>query len=96
MCSCQEPPELVDAKADPERETISIERGQMIRHVLRELCEKDQQLLRRACLEEEDRDQVCREFQVTRNYLRLLLYRARLRVKGLLLTPAPKQFGAKP
>lgn len=83
-CSCDEIPEPIDSKADPERDAIASERRDTIQEVLRELSEKDQQLLRRICLEEEDRDQVCREFRVTRDYLRLLLHRARLRFKALL------------
>jgi hypothetical protein len=37
--------------------------------------------LRRVFLEEEDVDAVCAEFQITREYLRVLLHRARIRLK---------------
>lgn len=56
VCNLKEAPELVDTKADPEDEAISLERQRTIRCLLCELCEKDQRLLRRVCLEEEDRD----------------------------------------
>lgn len=87
-CSCDEIPEPVDAQADPEHQTIASERRQTVQRVLRELSEKDQQLLRKICLEEEDRDEVCREFRVTRDYLRLLLHRARVRFKAIIQSEA--------
>jgi RNA polymerase sigma-70 factor (ECF subfamily) len=83
-CSCDEIPEPVDAKADPERQTIASERRQTVQRLFRELSQKDQQLLRKICFEEEDRDEVCREFRVTRDYLRLLLHRARIRFKAII------------
>ena len=56
--------------------------------------EKDRQLLRRVFLDEEDKDQVCREFQVDRNYLRVLLHRARLRFRAALSQSTPRGFSA--
>ncbi|MFZ0413046.1 MAG: sigma factor-like helix-turn-helix DNA-binding protein, partial [Candidatus Acidiferrales bacterium] len=45
--------------------------------VLERLSAKDRQLLRRVFLEEKDKDEVCREFGVDRDYLRVLLHRAK-------------------
>ncbi len=42
-----------------------------------QLSEKDRQLLRAIFLEEKEKDQVCREFGVDRDYLRVLLHRAK-------------------
>ena len=83
-CSCDEIPELVDKRSNPEGDTIATERLETVRRVLGELNNLDQQLLRRVCLDEEDRDEICREFRITRDYLRLLLHRARLRLKALI------------
>lgn len=83
-CSCDSVPEVADTRSDPEGDTIATERRETVRRVLGELSHLDQQLLRRVCLDEEDRDQICRELRVTRDYLRLLLYRARLRFKALI------------
>lgn len=95
-CSCDEIPEPVDAKADPERDAISSECRETVQHILRELSYKDQELLRRICLDEEDRDEVCRELQVTRDYLRLLLHRARLRFKAVIQSETAKaSFGRR-
>jgi RNA polymerase sigma-70 factor (ECF subfamily) len=72
---------VVDAIPDP---TISapeaIARRQMqqeIRHILDELPEKDRCLLKALFLEERSRDEVCRDFGVTRDYLRVLVHRAK-------------------
>jgi RNA polymerase sigma-70 factor (ECF subfamily) len=76
-------PEPADLAPDPESQAVTTERKQIIRELLRELTEMDRELLRRVVLEEEDRDVICREFHVDRAYLRVLLYRARIRFKAL-------------
>lgn len=76
--------DFADPKTDPERDAITSERKRVVRRTLRELSVKDRDILRRVCLEEEERDEVCREYKVTRDYLRLLLHRARLRFRFLV------------
>jgi RNA polymerase sigma-70 factor, ECF subfamily len=49
-----------------------------VREILLEMPERDRQLLKAVFLDEKDRDEVCREFGVEREYLRVLLYRAKL------------------
>ena len=82
-------PETVEDPTDrspsAEGRMISEERTTVVRRILGELPEKDRELLRRVLLEEEDKDLVCRELQIDRNYLRVLLHRARLRFKAQLL-----------
>jgi len=48
---------------------------QKVREVLEQLPERDRRLLREIFLEERDKDEVCRDFGVDREYLRVLLYR---------------------
>ena len=48
-----------------------------VRHILDQLPEKDRHLLRSVFLEEKDKDEVCRDFGVDRDYLRVLLHRAK-------------------
>jgi RNA polymerase sigma-70 factor (ECF subfamily) len=74
-------PEPVDTAPSPERQVVTEERKQIVQRILRDLPGKDRELLRRVFLEEEDKDAVCSELGVDRNYLRVLLYRARLRMK---------------
>lgn len=78
-------PDPVDGSVSPEARVLSQERQAAVHRVLAELPEKDRRLLQRVLLEEQDKDEVCREFQVDRGYLRVLLHRARLRFKAALL-----------
>ena len=78
-------PEPLDASAGPEDQAVTAERKRIVRRLLTELPAKDRELLRRVLLDEEDKDAVSREFGVDRNYLRVLLHRARLKFKAALL-----------
>jgi RNA polymerase sigma-70 factor (ECF subfamily) len=53
------------------------EREKKVREILEKLSERDRRLLREVFLEERDKDQVCRDFGVDREYLRVLLHRAK-------------------
>ena len=61
------------------------ETEQKVRAVLEQLSERDRRLLREVFLEERDKDEVCREFGVERDYLRVLLHRAKQSFKSLYL-----------
>jgi RNA polymerase sigma-70 factor (ECF subfamily) len=66
--------------------------GEKIREILEEMPERDRRLLREVFLEERDKDAVCRDFGVDRDYLRVLLHRAKLSFKSLYL----KNMAARP
>jgi RNA polymerase sigma-70 factor (ECF subfamily) len=68
---------LASASADAVQGLISEEQRREVQRVLDELPERDRRLLRAVFLEEADRDAVCAEFQVDRDYLRVLLHRAK-------------------
>ena len=53
-----------------------------VRQILDELSEKDRRLMKALLLEERDRDEVCREFGVNREYLRVLVHRAKQAFKS--------------
>ncbi|HVI10362.1 MAG TPA: sigma-70 family RNA polymerase sigma factor [Candidatus Binatia bacterium] len=57
--------------------------GEKVREVLDQLAERDKRLLREVFLEERDKDEVCRNFGVDRDYLRVLLHRAKQAFKSL-------------
>lgn len=59
--------------------------GEKVRSILEEMPEKDRRLLREVFLEERDKDDVCRDFGVDRDYLRVLLHRAKQSFKSLYL-----------
>src|SRR3984893_8644 len=56
-------------------ETKDTER--VVRKILNELPERDRRLLQFVLLEERDKDEVCAEFGISREYLRVLLHRAK-------------------
>jgi RNA polymerase sigma-70 factor (ECF subfamily) len=63
-----------------------------VREILEEMPERDRRLLRAIFLEERDKDEVCRDFGVDRDYLRVLLHRAKRSFKSLYL----KDLAARP
>jgi RNA polymerase sigma-70 factor (ECF subfamily) len=74
---------------DPSIDVVAaMERQEMedkVRQILEELPEKDRRILKEVFLEERDKDQVCRDFGVDRNYLRVLLHRAKQTFKTTYL-----------
>ena len=54
-----------------------------VREILDQLSERDRRLLREVFLEERNKDEVCRDFGVDREYLRVLLHRAKQSFKSL-------------
>jgi RNA polymerase sigma-70 factor, ECF subfamily len=73
---------LVDSLLAKENERI-------VREILETLSERDRRLLRSVFLEERDKDEVCRELGVDREYLRVLIHRAKQAFKTSYL----KQMG---
>lgn len=63
-----------------------------VREIIEQLSERDRRLLREIFLEERDKDEVCRDFGVDREYLRVLLHRAKQSFKSLYL----KNMGNEP
>jgi RNA polymerase sigma-70 factor (ECF subfamily) len=61
------------------------EAEQKVREILEQMSERDRRVLREVFLEERDKDQVCRDFGVDREYLRVLLHRAKQSFKTLYL-----------
>jgi len=56
-----------------------------VRQILEEMSERDRSLIRSLFIEERDKDEVCRELGVDRDYLRVLLHRAKQSFKSLYL-----------
>jgi RNA polymerase sigma-70 factor (ECF subfamily) len=48
-----------------------------VREILEELPERDRRIIREIFIEERDKDDVCRDYGVNRDYLRVLLHRAK-------------------
>lgn len=67
---------MVDAAEDAFTALARGEERQSVMRVLERLSARDQSLLQAVYWEELDKDEICRKFSVSRNYLRVLQYRA--------------------
>ena len=76
--------ELPDKVLNLETLAISGETQRMVRSVLSQLPRRDQAILRSVFLEEMDKDDVCQRFGVGRDYLRVLLYRAKEKFRAAM------------
>ena len=73
------------SEQDLEEEMVSAETVAMVRRVLNDLPEKDARILRAIFIEERPKDEVCAEMHVDRDYLRVLLHRAKNQFRRLYL-----------
>jgi RNA polymerase sigma-70 factor (ECF subfamily) len=77
--------EIPDTSLDVVGALEQQELEERVRAILDEMAEKDRRILKEVFLEERDKDQVCRDFGVDRNYLRVLLHRAKQSFKTLYM-----------
>jgi len=66
-----------DQSMSPDGMVLVAETKKQVQDVLARLCAKDQKLLRAVFFEQRDKDEVCSELGVSREYLRVLLHRAK-------------------
>jgi RNA polymerase sigma-70 factor (ECF subfamily) len=64
---------------------VNEERKHQVRKVLQGLPAKDRSVLYMVFYEETDREEICRRFGIDREYLRVLVHRAKLRFRKELL-----------
>jgi RNA polymerase sigma-70 factor (ECF subfamily) len=77
--------DIADEGASAESALVSEDRKRQVRQVLDDLPAKDRELLRMVFYEEADKDEICRRFSVDREYLRVLVHRAKARFRKKLL-----------
>lgn len=77
-------PETMDESPNQETAMVSSQQKSQVRKILDSLPEKDRELLRLLFLEERDKDEICRSLQVDRDYLRVLVHRAKARFRAVL------------
>ena len=75
--------EIPDKVLDLESMLVTKQSSERVRRILDGMPRRDRDLLRAFFLEEKDKDVVCREFGVDRDYLRVLLHRAKDKFKVL-------------
>ena len=83
--------EIPDARAGVLDGIMTQQTAEIVRGILEDLTERDRRLLREVFLEERDKDEVCRDFGVDRNYLRVLLHRAKQTFKSNYVSNITKQ-----
>jgi RNA polymerase sigma-70 factor, ECF subfamily len=66
-----------DTSIDLDGMLVAEQTREQVRHALSMLSEKDRRLLRAIFFEEKDKDEICTDFGVDRDYLRVLLHRAK-------------------
>jgi RNA polymerase sigma-70 factor (ECF subfamily) len=75
--------EIPDKVLDLEGMMVSKQASERVRKILSALPARDRNLLRAVFLEEKDKDAVCRDIGVDRDYLRVLLHRAKDKFKAI-------------
>ncbi|HEX6805496.1 MAG TPA: sigma-70 family RNA polymerase sigma factor [Terriglobales bacterium] len=66
-----------------------------VREILEELPERDRRIIREIFIEERDKDDVCRDYGVNRDYLRVLLHRAKKAFKSQYLNKVTTGMAAR-
>jgi RNA polymerase sigma-70 factor (ECF subfamily) len=86
---------IVDDKTpDPEARFIADERRVLVRRVIDSLPDRDRAVLKAVFLEEKDKDEVCAQLGVGRDYLRVLLHRAKAQFRACYAEPVASSRGA--
>ena len=75
---------MADEHADSEQAVATHEERNLVRSVLAGMPARNRQLLTAVFLEERSSEEICREFGVDQNYLRVLLFRARAQFREAL------------
>lgn len=80
-----------DKIIDIERTLIAKETRDKVQEILGEMKKRDRDLLRAIFLDERDKQEVCQQFGVDRQYLRVLLHRAKERFRSTFEGEVAKQ-----
>jgi RNA polymerase sigma factor (sigma-70 family) len=84
-------PEPIERALDAERRYLSTELKERIRRELKKLKGRDQALLEKVFLREQDKDEICAEYKINRNYLRVQVCRALGRFRKILADERSRQ-----
>jgi RNA polymerase sigma-70 factor (ECF subfamily) len=79
---------------DPLNSVIDKQNVQIVGRILETLTEKERRVLKEVFFDERDKDDVCRDFGVDRDYLRVLVHRAKQSFKSQYLKGKDKGNGA--
>jgi RNA polymerase sigma-70 factor, ECF subfamily len=90
----EQAPDTPDRSVDSERDLIEGERRAHVRSLMERMPARNRRLLTAVFLDERPIDEVCGEFGVDRNYLRVLLFRARAQLRQAVRKSASRAAGA--
>ncbi|MFY9732176.1 MAG: sigma-70 family RNA polymerase sigma factor [Candidatus Acidiferrales bacterium] len=79
----EKPLDPPDTSIDLDGMLVAKQTSEQVRHALSMLSEKDRRLLRALFFEEKNKDEICTDFGVDRDYLRVLLHRAKQSFRAL-------------
>jgi RNA polymerase sigma-70 factor (ECF subfamily) len=88
--------EPADDRVDLDARLINQQRRRQVDSILEELPAKDRDLLRMLFLEECDKSEICRRFNVREEYLRVLLHRAKVRFRSMHSKRSAQVWGLEP
>ena len=86
--------DLPDTRMDVLGVLVAKQTQEKVREILDDMPEKDRRILKEIFLEERDKDDVCTDFGVDRNYLRVLLHRAKLSFRSQYIKSLEARAGA--
>ena len=85
---------LPDTRMDVLGVLVAKQTQEKVREILDDMPEKDRRILKEIFLEERDKDDVCTDFGVDRNYLRVLLHRAKSSFRSQYIKSLEARAGA--
>ena len=86
--------DLPDTRMDVLGVLVAKQTQEKVREILDDMPEKDRRILKEVFLEERDKDAVCSDFGVDRNYLRVLLHRAKSAFRSQYIKSLEARAGA--
>jgi len=86
--------DLPDTRMDLLGVLVAKQTQEKVREILDDMPEKDRRILKEIFLEERDKDDVCTDFGVDRNYLRVLLHRAKSSFRSQYIKSLEARAGA--
>jgi len=76
-------PQLADPRDGAEKRLMKMQERLRVHRVLDSLDPRDAEILRAVFISERDKDEVCRSFGISRDYLRVLLFRAKEKFRAV-------------
>jgi RNA polymerase sigma-70 factor, ECF subfamily len=73
------------SEPDALHQLLSQSEVRVVREILEKLGDRDRRILRSLFLEEKDKDEICREMGIDREYMRVLLHRAKQSFKAVYI-----------